>query len=67
MVVAAGRVGEAVRSPVDKPRVGVVAVVVSWGGVVLVVAPGDLGVVGPLTMEPPPEGVVVTGVGRTQR
>jgi len=67
VVVAAGLVGEAERSPVDKPGVGVVAIVDSWGGVVLVVAPGDLGVVGRLTMELPSEGVVVTGVGRTQR
>ena len=67
VVVAAGLVGEAVGSPVERPGVVLVAVVDSWGGVVLVVAPGGLGVVGRLTMELPSEGVVVTGVGRTQR
>jgi hypothetical protein len=66
VVVAGGLIGDAVRSPVDGPGAGLVAVVVSWGGVVLVLGTGGLGV-GRLTMELPPEGVEVTGVGRTHK
>jgi hypothetical protein len=67
VVVAGGLIGDPVRSPADGPGAGLVAVVVSWGGVVLVLGTGGLGVVGRLTMELPPEGVAVTGVGRTHR